>query len=313
MRLFDPEVRDYVIPSAILLVGPPLGWRLRPDTTVTHRTEYFTVAYRINTDGYRDERRHPDDNGHPRMLLYGDSHVFGWGVPDSQRFSNLLRARHPGLNIRNLAVPGYGLDQQVVAYEGQVGTRDADIVVLFLTRGTLVRTEFAYLYGRYKPKFVLDSSGSVRLVPVPRLGVLWTSWRSKVFGGWYLPFFLDRKLGALQTRLLGSRFNELYSADSSVSPVKPLATALLRRAADLARARGHRLVLLTHLTDHERRPLDRFARERGLPLINLRWPKTEDWVLGSGDRHWNQRAHRLAAEQFWDQWSEAEVPAARSQ
>ena len=309
VRLFDPQIRDYVIPSRLFVIDAPLGWRLRPDTTVVHRTEYFTVSYTINASGYRDRSRPVRKSAdRTRILLYGDSQVFGWGVPDSLRFSNLLEARHPELELWNLAVPAYGLDQQLIAYEERGREMEADVVAFFVSPSTLRRIEKGYLYAKYKPRFVVDRAGVLQLVPIPRIGTQWTIVRGYLFSHWYLPYFLYRQLPALIEKLKGAPNDRQTSRDD---PVNALADALLVRAAEMARARGHRLMLLTTLCGSASETLRRMTEEYGIRVIALELPTdTEGFVFGSRDRHWTPRAHDRIAHEIWQQWSAEGDPAA---
>ncbi|HEX6738597.1 MAG TPA: hypothetical protein VF310_10010, partial [Vicinamibacteria bacterium] len=52
-----------------------------------------------------------------RVVMLGDSIAFGTGVADGQTFAHRLGELDPGLEVVNLAVPGYGTDQSLLRLE----------------------------------------------------------------------------------------------------------------------------------------------------------------------------------------------------
>jgi hypothetical protein len=110
--------------------------------------------------------KHP---GTERMLLYGDSVIFGWGIPTNERISNRLQSAD--LEIWNLAVPGYGLDQEILSYRRDGQRLGADEVVFFVSSATLQRLGTSYIYKKYKPVFCLDTKGNLTLKPPPRFAI----------------------------------------------------------------------------------------------------------------------------------------------
>src|SRR5262245_35037827 len=107
VRVGFPHSRDMVIPGRLFMVDDELGWKFSPGRTSIHRTRHFAVEYVINASGFRDRSR-PDPRSprRHRILLYGDSLMFGWGVRQAERFSDVLEKRMGGLEVWNHAVPG---------------------------------------------------------------------------------------------------------------------------------------------------------------------------------------------------------------
>lgn len=109
-RLLFPGAMD-TVPAGMLRIDEDLGWRLEPDREVRHKTRHLDVTYRISGGGYRDlECAAAKPAGVYRVLLFGDSQVFGWGIPEGQRYADLIEQRLPGVEICDLGVPGWGLD-----------------------------------------------------------------------------------------------------------------------------------------------------------------------------------------------------------
>jgi hypothetical protein len=104
----------------IYMSDPDLRWRLRPNLSVPHRTQDFSVTVRTNSEGYRDANGGALLGGCD-VLFAGNSFTFGWGVEEHDRFSSLiaaeLRKARKGLRIMNIGVPGYGLPQERLLLE----------------------------------------------------------------------------------------------------------------------------------------------------------------------------------------------------
>jgi hypothetical protein len=288
----------------VLEIDKQLGWRLRPGANAIHSSRDFQARYTINRFGYRDGDRHAArDRAKRRLLLYGDSQAFGWGLQEAQRFSNLVEARGDGLEVWNLAVPGYGLDQEILSYERDGGFFSADDVVLLVSVSTLYRLPFGYVYKKYKPRFVLEPGGRLRLVPVAPGDSRWTSLLYEAFGGLYLPHFVEYQLAAAR-EAASPEFRAAARAARKAPDLDlgNLERSVLERAHALALARGHRLTLLVDLPQSL---ADMKARVRSFCEVNaigyleiVLPPDQERLVLGEHDGHWNQTANSLIAEEI---------------
>ncbi len=302
VRLLAPHARDHVLPAGFFSMDVALGWRLRPNMTVTHKTRYFAVTYTTNAFGYRDRAR-VVNMGAPvaRALLYGDSQVFGWGVGEGQRFSDLLEERHTGQEVWNLGVPAYGLDQQVLAYEREGNDWRADTVILFFSRATLRRMRTGYRYRKYKPQFVLDAGGALLLKPVPEQSTAWTDPLYRFLSPLYLPYFVDRQLATIGAILHPSSESANARRGSMDESLAQLLRAVLDRAAGVARTRGQKLILLSVSAPDQ--ALRSFCAEHEIEVITLSFAQpTETLVFGGEDQHWNALAQVAIADQVGAQW-----------
>jgi hypothetical protein len=105
VRVLFPYSRDTAIPGHFFVIDDLLGWKIRAGVTSMHRTRYFAVEHVTNALGFRDRPRpNPRSSSVHRILLYGDSLMFGWGVPQAERFSDILEERIVGLEVWNHAV-----------------------------------------------------------------------------------------------------------------------------------------------------------------------------------------------------------------
>lgn len=300
VRVAYPHARDHVVPAGLLRMDPALGWTLAATTNGRHTSGYFDTTYSINALGFRDPpRAATEPAGEYRVLLYGDSQIFGWGIPVDQRFSRLLERRAAGLEIWNLGVPGYGLDQEVLAYERQ--RADADEAVFFVSESTLSRTRTGYVFKKYKPRFVLGRGEEVEVIGVPARQAALIDVAYRLISRFYLPYFLELQVGAWQ-RLVSTPPGDRSPGAPADSSLGELELRMLRRAQRTATARGQQMTVLTDLPAESRERLRRFAAEHGIGVLEVAIDRTlDDMVLGPQDRHWSSRAQELIAAQLWPQ------------
>ncbi|MEQ8521627.1 MAG: carbamoyltransferase N-terminal domain-containing protein, partial [Vicingaceae bacterium] len=98
----------------IIAYDPFLGHKYIPELCA--RIRYGKGAYFIETDKYGFRNSPFPRQSKLTILLLGDSYAAGDGVANSDRFSDIIENNYD-CNIINLAVNGYGVDQQILAYE----------------------------------------------------------------------------------------------------------------------------------------------------------------------------------------------------
>lgn len=106
-------------------------------------------------------------DGVNRIVSVGDSFTYGVDAGEFENFSALLD-RHEDLQVLNMGVPGYGIDQSYLKYKQHGAKYEPDTVLFGIYVGDYERTRLTFSYG---PKPVFNwSSGQLSLqgVPVPR-------------------------------------------------------------------------------------------------------------------------------------------------
>lgn len=315
VRVFAPHVRDHVIPGRMFEIDDQLGWRLRPGVRATHATTLFEVDYRINAAGFRDrDRAKAKPPGTRRILLFGDSQAFGWGMPDAARYSNLIESRGEGIEVVNLGVPGYGLDQEILAYERLAGAWEADEAVLTVSTFTLGRLPFARIYRKEKPRFVIGADGALKLESVEPGSSAWTGFLYAAFGPWYLPYFVESALNAAGGATAApAQAGPAVPASQRYAP-GPLERAMIGRAAAFAESRDQRLTLLVDFApslESVRQQYREICAALRVRCIETSLPKERERVaLGPRDPHWNAYAHSMVAEQLLAQLVERDAAVA---
>jgi len=310
-RIFFPHDRDHVLPGRLFDIDPQLGWKLKANKQVVHNTRYFDVVYSTNSSGVRDVERQPaKKEGIYRVLLYGDSQVFGWGVPVDKRFSYRLEASDAALEIWNFAIPAYGLDQQVLAYQHSSDEIEADEVVFFVSNKTLRRTRSDFMYGKPKPVFKRASQGRLSMVPPKEVGK--TRLLYEVINPFYLPYVVQRRLQILQA-MWEEKEEERGVDPGGTRPrggVREVEKEMLRLARDIAAERGQKMTVLVEVAEDIGEGLRDFCRREGMGFLAIDFGlPVEKVIFGKGDAHWTPNSHRIAAEQIIDQvnWSSVRV------
>ncbi|MEZ4216890.1 MAG: hypothetical protein R3E88_10475 [Myxococcota bacterium] len=129
---------------------PELGWAPIP----SRRVELDWGTIETDEHGYRSPPLRP---GSARIAVLGDSVAWGFGVDGDAAFpARLSRALAPfGVDVANLAVSGYGLDQTWLWFARQREALPAlrHVVLALCARNDVADTQSNARYGRRKPLF----------------------------------------------------------------------------------------------------------------------------------------------------------------
>jgi hypothetical protein len=222
-----------------------LGWAPVPD--------YFTPDHggiQFNRNGYRSAEMVEDM---PTIALIGDSVVFGIGLAGDETPSAYLAelAAPHGLQVQNLGVAGFGLDQTYLRLGQEIdGLPDLRWVVLVVcSDNDRENCRCNHAEGKRKPLFVIDGRG-IRSTSVPidancARNHLETSplgpWAWRLFGLWPVNDWLPRMIG---DRCLED------------DPLDIVVERLIRATANLATSKGARFsaVVIPHRQEYGGEP-----------------------------------------------------------
>ncbi len=175
LRLFSPQplLESYRVADAggpLTRRDPELGWTLKPDVSGLEGSAPWENGLSTNADGFRDgphaEAKAP---GAYRVVVLGDSFVFGSGVPQESILTRRLASRlGTGFEIVNLGVPGYGTDQELLTLRRWGKKLAPDLVLVGFFWNDVMENASSEIYGMAKPHFTLEGG---RLVPHPPAGV----------------------------------------------------------------------------------------------------------------------------------------------
>jgi len=295
VRIFYPESRDHVLPSGLYENDRYLGWKLSKEKSANHHSKFFNVNYTTNSFGFRDKKRIiQKENEKYRILLYGDSQIFGWGNPAEIRFSNLLEKSLPNVEIWNLAVPAYGLDQQILSY--QRDAVDADAVIFFVSEYTVDRIKYEYVYKKYKPKFVNDHSGKLKVI-LPKEPTAIKSFIDNSIKWMYLPFFLEKRF--YSSSLNVSIYKEKTDSNKPKMETNDLVNKLLLMARDIANHRDDTIIILCSNPYLGSKNLEDFCIQSNIGYFEINLDdKKNEFIISGEDGHWNSKANEIIFRQL---------------
>lgn len=288
-----------------VLPEPEVGRIGRPGV----RTQGKRVEYRLNNLGFRSGRSmlpREGDRGY-RIVLLGDSHVYGLGVPEGDRLEAQLEAylgdllpreQFRDLEIFSLALPSWNLIQEATFLRSRLGQFRPDLILMLACGNDLEPASGVTGSGRLTRAFSPEQrhlgSGVFRFVP------------GEAFG--------DGRSGALRWDLSHagrSRWGECLGA--------------VRRLGEAQRALGGRMLLawLAGVSPQE----EYFSRilrshapalaESGVPLLRTSYfPERGSTILGNGDTHASAEGYRILASHFlhvlarrgWPPWELRGLP-----
>jgi lysophospholipase L1-like esterase len=272
---------------------------------------------RINELGLRGREIELDSSEMTRVLVFGDSYVFGVGVDEEHllttHLERLLQPHFPPrLEAVNMGVSGYSTDQELLLMK-ELGPRlRPKIVILVICDNDYRANSENFAWRRYyKPYFDIDDEGGLHLrnVPVPQLtriqrAKLWLGQESNVWN-----FVRGRESENPTVRSIVEKF----AVDVSRPPRRPYKTtrAIVKAFADEAERLGA-WFLVTSTGRRGENPdlfesLSRFLKEEQIHYLDLlpRLQAARDlepnrlWDFGH-DTHWNRDAHELVARRIFE-------------
>ncbi len=170
----DPKTNWAIVPERVWTeYHPVLGWFHQKNKKAFLKKNGFEIEVNTNSQGFRGSREYtiqkPPQS--KRLVVLGDSFVFGWAVHDDETFSSILEQRYKNLEAINLGVAGFGIDQILMSYRAIGQKFTADVVVIGIFSEDFWRSTRSFSDSGYaKPYFSLTPSGELKLnnVPVPK-------------------------------------------------------------------------------------------------------------------------------------------------
>ncbi len=147
------------------------GWSHNPGASGYFETFGIQAFVTINSKGFRGpEIEYARDQKRQRVLVLGDSYVWGYGVKEHEVFTEQLRKAMPEVEIVNMGVSGYSTDQELLLYRDEGYKYKADLVMIVVTENDPLGNLLTQQYVTYgKPAFQLKD-GELALInqPVPK-------------------------------------------------------------------------------------------------------------------------------------------------
>lgn len=288
---------------------PLLGWHLQPALKGPFERPQFKSYVKINSHGLRGiDHPYEKPRGKKRILVLGDSFVWGFGVNDSEIFTALMEQDLQDVEVINGGVTAYGTTQELLWLEREGIKYHPDLVVVVFYWNDLLDNVTQHYNGYYRPLMVQGNDGSLRLTGVPcpegSLKDRFRKWlvRHSALAGITLRADL-RPLLALEPLIFGSRHERVTrpALEEDVqhdSYAERLTIALMEQIRRLVE--NHQSRLLVVPLCHGNVPCENVAarlRKEDFPLLHM--DRSEGYSASEfvipGDEHWNPMGHRFAA------------------
>ncbi|MCA9727056.1 MAG: hypothetical protein KC729_05180 [Candidatus Eisenbacteria bacterium] len=278
---------------------PRYGWANIPGRSARFQRLEFDTQVRINEDGFRGPRiPMARTTGKSRILVLGDSYVFGHGVEDDETFCAVLAHILPSTEVVNFGVSGYSTDQELLLLQDRGLAYHPDVVLLCLYRNDILDNGRATAWGLYqKPRFTLnDHAEPVLAQETVSAGVPFgMKVRRELRRRFVLYDVLAYRLAALRTEA---------AEEPDPASARALTHALVARiAADCRAAGAHFLLVVLPETPEPDALLDGIdgARLDLEPVFeHYRQTHPDSTLSFQHDSHWLPRGHRLVAEAIAD-------------
>jgi hypothetical protein len=289
---------------------PVLGWRLAPNLEGPFERPQFQTYVRINQHGLRDlDRPYEKKPNQKRILVLGDSFVWGYGVNGDQAITSLMEDDLPGVEVINAGVTAYGTAQELLWLEREGLKYHPDLVILVLYKNDLTDNVTPVYNGYHRPLMALNDDGSLTLTGVPcshgSLRDIMRKWmvRHSALMGMALRSdfrFLLRLEGPIFGTEVGHRGNDAKdSAGSGNDYAVRLTVALVEKTRKAAQEKGARLLVVA--VCHHDDPCKEVVKgltDGDIPTLAL--DDLKDYspanMIISGDEHWNAAGHTFVAQ-----------------
>jgi hypothetical protein len=238
LRLFDPAFLEHDVTGAlpdITVYSPDYGWALHPGLSLVAGRRRTT----IDASGHRDGGPPLPPSAAPVVIL-GDSVAFGVEVDDAETFA--ARLREEGVPALNLAVPGWGTDQELLRLRREVGAASAVVLNVCLENDFADNHSAAFFYDGVHPKPYFTLEGGALILHDAHV----RSWRRRLAAWLKLHSHLYNRLAETPAATHAGWPERMARALSPRAEAMALTYRLAAEVASVARARGAAVLVVLH-------------------------------------------------------------------
>lgn len=217
VRTFPDQYKNDSVGVEWAEPDPILGW-------VSNRKVDWSEA---NQQGFRDTKDFNKINLYSekiRVMILGDSFMWGAGVKLNENVPNLLQSKlQDRYEFFNISVPGWGIDQMYLAYMQYRKIIEPDIIILAFIDDDVKRVLEAYrIWERMnKPSFVVDNDSLIPRTPVSKSQIFFNTFIGK-------------------SRLLGMIMEKIYL----IKDARPVVKKIFLTIAEEAQQTNGRFVVI---------------------------------------------------------------------
>jgi hypothetical protein len=339
LRLFFPIYNPSFKPltsrqqQPLTEIDKDLGWLNKKCVTAYLDSSEFKTQVSLNSSRMRGENYgYKKEAGAKRVLIIGDSFIFGYGVDDDEILSEVLNRLFESsgkrVEVLGMGVDGYGNVQELLWLKKEGIRYHPDIVICqFFVGNDLINNTSWREYGLTRPYSVIDDQGKVVIKDNPAHSSLNDEKKFKgiVNQGQPAPhfrlkipfkdFLTSKSYVYIFLRL---RYNNLmyklglrggYEIGDSPRNVE-IAEEIFLKMNRLCKSQGAKLIILLVPTgeqrlgvmdDHLQKSLSAFLNNNGIETIDL-LPllRGKNGLYYTIDSHWNPNGHRFVARIIYD-------------
>ena len=294
---------------------PLLGWHHDPGQHGIFESSEFRIKVCINQKGLRDrDYSYERTPGKKRILVLGDSFVWGFGVEQNQIFTEQLENLLTNVEVINAGVSGYSTDQELLWFKSEGVKYSPDLVILVVSGidDSMNHLELVYVIY-YKPRFTFGENGQLELqnVPVPQASAFM---RSLYWGCRYsslVNFLIQNVRPAILQALYGQGSFETKKLETfkerDPSEQFTLTLALIDEIRRTSETVNAQLMIVTnsifwwpHQPGATYEELVRALRDNYPYVLDIEASTgySSEQMTIPHDGHWNQDGHRFVAEQI---------------
>ncbi len=303
-RLFLVNHRfESLVPKNIGQFDAELGWLLKPNAYGSSKRTGQLIEYRINSKGLRDDEVDYKKPNHIfRIVLLGDSNTFGAGVPVEKHLSTLLEGYFNNVEVVNMGVSGFGVDQVLLYLQSEGFKYQPDLVLVYVPHYSNHRHMHTKRWGKQKPRFIINDDELVLInSPVKHSGLMRYNrlreidqWASRyielylVFRGVILNF-MRRNIN--QVSYVEVQKEEDIVDDNFIKDLYRLGDLLIQRIYEESANKDITFVLATKVNE-----LHEAMIAKGILSLNVSRALANDkFPLPDGLSHYNESGHGALA------------------
>ncbi len=297
---------------------PVLGWFHKKNARAFLQKDSMRIPVQTNSLGLRGAREYSLTKPSETIRIYavGDSFTFGFGVKDEEVFTRQIELKNSSLEVLNLGVAGYGIDQIHLLLNEFGFDYQPDIVFVFIYPEDFWRATRAFNDAGYgKPYFKMMRDGHLQPMhsPVPR---------KKFFAVPQFPVFMEPSLCdrlfswsrwyALSRKAWTRLQKKLGREDPDSTSEWILGRSILKESLALIKSKKVRPVLVMvppqrwflGSVEPINKSLARFAARENVDYLDLtpvikkamqETGNTIDFYYIPDDLHWTAAGHALVA------------------
>lgn len=141
------------------------GFVLSPNSESVHASKEFTYTMRTNSLGFRTKEIQPKNGNEYRVMLIGDSMLWGVGVEERDTVASCLERLGEAIPAKrlssyNYSVKGYNTVQELIVAKNHMGPLQPDHIILgFLIANDIIPNAIAFIddQGNYNTSAAVEA------------------------------------------------------------------------------------------------------------------------------------------------------------